>query len=113
VSSYLKSCFVIVSGFILLGASGRAAPASENWENNCAKCHGADGKGQTKAGRKLSLKDYTDAKVQADMKDDEMTKVITEGVKDKAGKEKMKAFKDDLSADEIKDLVAFVRKFKT
>ena len=28
------------------------------------------------------------------------------------GKEKMKAFKGELSAEEVKDLVAFIRKFK-
>ena len=89
-----------------------AAPAAENWENNCTKCHGADGKGQTKAGKKLNLKDYSDAKVQAEMKDADMTKAITNGVFEK-DKEKMKAYKDELSADEIKDLVAYVRKFKT
>ncbi len=32
---------------------------------------------------------------------------------DKAGKEKMKAYKDELSGDEIKELVAYVRKFKS
>ena len=32
--------------------------------------------------------------------------------KDKAGKERMKAYKDELSPQEIKDLVAMVRKFK-
>jgi mono/diheme cytochrome c family protein len=98
--------------FALGTAVGHAAPASENWENLCAKCHGADGKGQTKVGKKLGLKDYTDAKVQAEMKDEEMAKVISGGVNDKAGKEKMKAYKDDISADEVKDLVAFVRKLK-
>ena len=45
------------------------------------------------------------------MKDEEMTKVIAEGIVEK-GKEKMKAYKDELSADEIKELVAYVRKFK-
>ena len=98
--------------FLASAAIGTAAPAAENWENHCAKCHGADGKGQTKPGKKLQLKDYTDAKVQAEMKDDEMIKAIADGVFDKAGKEKMKAFKSELSADEIKDLVAFTRKFK-
>ena len=97
---------------LALGASiSLAAPASENWDNNCTKCHGADGKGQTKVGKKLNLKDYTDAKVQAEMKDADMTKAITSGVF-ADGKEKMKAFKEEISADEIKDLVAFVRKFK-
>src|SRR6185503_9193846 len=71
-----------------------AAPATENWENHCAKCHGADGKGQTKAGRKLNVKDYTDAKVQAEMKDEEMVKATTNGITDKNGQERMKAYKD-------------------
>jgi len=103
---------LLISLLILMTATaGRAAPASENWDNNCTKCHGEDGKGQTKAGKKLQLKDYTDAEVQAKMKDDEMAKTIAEGVFDK-GKEKMKAFKDELSAEEIKDLVAYIRKMK-
>jgi mono/diheme cytochrome c family protein len=97
---------------LALATPGRAAPAAENWENQCAKCHGADGKGQTKPGRKLGVKDYTDAKAQAEMKDDDMTKAITAGVLDPAGKEKMKAYKDEITADEIKDLVAYIRKFK-
>jgi cytochrome c553 len=89
-----------------------AASASDNWDNSCASCHGSDGKGQTKTGKKLKIKDYTDAKVQADLKDEEMVKAVTDGVKGDGGKEKMKAFKDEMSADEIKDLVAFIRKFK-
>ena len=98
---------------LLFGAAlSYAAPASENWENHCTKCHGADGKGQTKVGKKLQLKDYTDAKVQAEMKDDEIINVIAQGITDKAGKEKMKAYKPELSDDEIKDLLAYVRKLK-
>ena len=105
---------ILSSALLVSGASlCSAAPASENWENHCTKCHGADGKGQTKVGKKLQLKDYSDAKVQAEMKDEEMIKVITNGVQDKAGKEKMKAYKDELSADEIKDLVDYTRKLKT
>src|SRR3954470_18060067 len=96
----------IGAALLLATVIGRAAPVAENWENHCTKCHGDDGKGQTKAGKKLQLKDYTDAKVQAEMKDDEMIKVITGGLNDKAGKEKMKAYKDELSSDEIKELVA-------
>lgn len=102
---------VLASLFAVGAALALAAPAAENWENHCAKCHGADGKGQTKAGKKLNVKDYTSAKVQAEMKDEEMVKVTTNGVSEN-GKEKMKAFKDELSAAEIKDLVAYIRKFK-
>jgi len=99
--------------FVVGAAVTTAAPVAENWENHCAKCHGADGKGQTKAGKKLQVKDYTDAKVQAEMKDAEMIKATSDGIFDKAGKEKMKAYKDELSVDEIKDFVAYIRKFKT
>ena len=97
-----------LSGAVTLSS---AAPANENWDNHCAKCHGDDGKGQTKVGKKLKLKDYTDAKVQAEMTDEDMIKATADGVTDN-GKERMKPYKDELSADEIKDLVALVRKFK-
>jgi cytochrome c553 len=105
---------IALSTIVLSLATGVAfaAPAAENWDNNCASCHGADGKGQTKTGKKLKLRDYTDAKVQAELKDAEMIKAITDGVK-VDGKEKMKAFKDELSADEIKDLVAHIRTLKS
>jgi cytochrome c6 len=88
-----------------------AAPASENWENHCASCHGEDGKAQTKQGKKLKLRDYTDAAVQAEMKDDTMLKAILDGVKEN-GKERMKGFREEISEDEAKELVAYVRKLK-
>ena len=97
--------------FFIAGAAGHAAPAAENWENNCTKCHGADGKGETKIGKKLKLKDYSDAAVQAKMTDVDMAKAITDGVIE-GDKERMKAFKDVLTKDEIDALVAYVRKFK-
>ncbi len=105
---------IFAGALIAAGAAiALAAPVAENWENHCAKCHGADGKGQTKAGKKLNVKDYTDAKVQAEMKDDDMIKATADGVFDKAGKERMKAYKEELSAAEIKELVAYIRKFKS
>lgn len=95
----------------LMAAAAYAATAADNWDNNCAKCHSADGSGSSKIGKKLKLKDYTDAAVQAGMKDDEMFKAIKEGITEN-GKEKMKAFKDDLSDAEVNDLVAYIRKMK-
>ncbi len=89
----------------------RAADAKANWDSQCAKCHGEDGKGQTKIGQKLGVKDFTDAKVQADLKDDVAAKTIKEGKKDADGKTLMKPF-DTFSDDEVKALVAYVRAFK-
>ena len=88
-----------------------AADAKENYDKSCAKCHGADGKGQTKMGQKLGIKDYTDAKTQNEMKDDEAFKAIKEGLKDKEGKTLMKPA-EGLSDNDIKALVAHVRTFK-
>ena len=104
---------ILLLGFALLVAgavSASAAEAKETWEKDCAKCHGVDGKGKTKMGEKLGVKDYTDAKVQADMKDADMLKAIKEGVK-KDDKTLMKAF-PDYSEAEMKALVAYVRAFK-
>jgi cytochrome c6 len=108
----MKKLMVIGVALLIAGAASvRAADAKENWEKHCAKCHGPDGKGKTKMGEKLEIKDYTDAKVQADMKDDAMVKAIKEGVKD-GDKTKMKAFGETLNDDEIKALVKFIRDFK-
>jgi len=108
----MKKLVIVSLALLIAGAvSVRAADAKENWEKNCAKCHGPDGKGKTTMGKKLDIKDYSDAKVQAAIKDEEMAKAIKEGVKD-GEKTKMKAFGDALSDDEIKALVKCVRDFK-
>lgn len=91
--------------------SAKAADAKENWGTLCAKCHGAEGKGDTKMGQKLGCKDLTDAKVQADLKDDAATKAIKVGLKSSDDKTLMKPF-DNLTDDEIKALVAYVRGLK-
>ncbi len=91
--------------------SATAADAKATYEKDCAKCHGADGKGETKMGKKSGCKDYTDPKVQAELKDDAGFKAIKEGYKDKEGKQVMKP-SEGLSDDEIKGLVAYMRTFK-
>lgn len=88
----------------------QAADAKAVYEQQCAKCHGADGKGQTVMGKKLGCKDYTNAKVQEELKDEAATKAIKEGYK-VDGKTVMKAY-NSLSDDEIKGLVAYMRSFK-
>lgn len=104
---------------IILGAvtsavalmSAQAQDAKVTYDKGCLKCHGAEGKGDTKMGQKLGAKDYTNAKIQAEMKDDQAFKAIKEGLKDKEGKTVMKPA-EGLTDDQIKALVAFMRTFK-
>jgi cytochrome c553 len=108
----MKKILLLVTMFgLAAGLSAKAADAKENWDTLCAKCHGAEGKGDTKMGQKLGAKDFTDAKVQGDMKDEAATKAIKEGLKSADDKTLMKPY-DTLSADEIKALVAYVRGLK-
>ena len=90
-------------------ARHRAASAPENFETHCASCHGKDGKGETKAGRKAQVKDLTDKAYQAKFADADAFAAIKLGMKDDKGKEKMKAYGDKLTDDEIKAIVAYVR----
>src|SRR6266545_7644716 len=97
--------------FIAAMTSMRAAEVKENWEKHCQKCHGPDGKGQTKMGRQSGVKDYTDPKVQAELKDENAVKIIKEGIVEK-DKKKMDPYKDKLTDEEIKALIGYIRAFK-
>jgi len=92
-------------------ATAFACDSKALYENECAKCHGSDGKGDTKMGKKYGAKDYTDPKVQEALKDDAAFKATKEGLKDKEGKQVMKPA-EGMSDDDIKGLVAYMRTFK-
>ena len=104
-----------VHAFVMLAAVGAltasAATVAENWKEHCAKCHGDTGKGDTKMGRKLSIADLTDAKVQAKFTDEAALKAMKEGVKDKSDKVAMKPIENISDAD-MKALVGYVRTLK-
>jgi mono/diheme cytochrome c family protein len=88
-----------------------AANAATLWKNECATCHGDDGRGDTKMGRKLYISDLTDASLQAKFTDEEAAKSIKVGLKDANGKVIMKAI-SGVSDDDVKALVAYVRSLK-
>lgn len=100
---------IAIATLMLATASVPAADVKQIWEKDCQKCHGADGKGNTRMGKQSGAKDYSDPKVQAEMKDAAAAKVIKQGLKE-GGKEKMKAY-DKLSDDDIKALIAHMRAF--
>ena len=106
-----KSVLSVIALASALLISASAADVKETWEKSCAKCHGPDGKGDTKMGQKLSIKNLTDAKLQSEFTDDQAFKAIKEGIKDNEGKVKMKPA-EGLSDADIKGLVAHVRTLK-
>jgi len=103
--------FLLVCSALATAASLSAADVAANWENHCISCHGPDGKGDTKMGKKLKIKDLTDAAYQATFTDADAFKAVKEGVKSESGKTTMKAI-EGLADDEINALVAHVRTLK-
>ena len=92
-------------------ATAKAGDVKDIWEKTCAKCHGPDGKGQTKMGTKMAVKDFTDPKVQEAFTDEQAFKALKDGLKDADGKIRMKPV-ENISDDDIKALVQIVRGFK-
>ena len=88
-----------------------AANAATLWKKDCASCHGDDGRGDTKAGRKLYINDLTDASLQAKFTDEEAAKSIKFGLKDAKDKVIMNAI-SGVSDDDVKALVSYVRSLK-
>ena len=95
----------------LATAMAIAATPEENYKKHCSKCHGPDGKAQTRLGKKSGAQDLSDKQSAGKLSDEEVFRTIKLGRKDKNGDEKMDAFGGDLSDKEITELVAYIRNF--
>jgi cytochrome c6 len=102
----IVACFVL-SGIILTWAKA-TEPVAENvvinvqsqlYVSNCARCHGADGKGHTQLGQEMDIPDLTTARLSSAR----MTQIITRGDGD------MPAFGKKLKAKQIASLVKYVK----
>ena len=106
---------LLTAAIIPLSARAEVDKKTERtWKAKCASCHGADGKGQTDQGQKMGISDYTDAAWQKSKTDADIKKAISDGVnREKAGKkQEMEGFADKLPAEQIDQLVAYVRSLK-
>jgi mono/diheme cytochrome c family protein len=92
----------LLAGAGLIGSPAKAdtGAAEATFKSKCAGCHGADGKGKAA----MKTRDWASADVQK-MSDADLAAVITNG------KAPMPAYKT-MTADQVKDLVAYVRTFK-
>lgn len=82
------------------------AQAKTTFNEKCARCHGEDGRGETRSGSMLGVPNFTDEKWWQEEKSDErLINSVTNG------KDAMPAFGKKLSKEEIVALVAYVRHF--
>ncbi len=86
----------------LYAQGGEKAEAQALFKKDCAMCHGADGSAQTPMGKSLKIPDLHSAAVQQ-KSDAELKTIISDG------KGKMPAYKNKLKAEEIKDLVTYIK----
>lgn len=97
---------------VLLPSVGMASSAQQNWDEQCAQCHGADGSGKTKTGVKRHIKDYTDPKIQELFSDSGLLKNLLLGIRDEGNADRMPAYKEKMTVAEAKELIALIRSFR-
>jgi mono/diheme cytochrome c family protein len=78
---------------------------AENFKAKCAACHGADGTGNTAAGKAMKVRDLSSADVQGQT-DAQLLEIIAKG------KGKMPGYEKSLGAEKCNELVAYIRTLK-
>ncbi|HEY0377729.1 MAG TPA: cytochrome c [Pyrinomonadaceae bacterium] len=86
--------------------SQAVSDASSVFKDNCAKCHGKDGRAKGFKAKIAGVRNLTDAKWQESVTDERIFNSITNG------RNRMPAFGKKLTDAEIESLVSFVRSLK-
>jgi mono/diheme cytochrome c family protein len=100
-------------GLCLWAAAATVAHASEVsdlFSDKCEVCHGENGKGQTRMGKKFHSPDFTSAKWQAKTSDEAARHTIEDGVVID-GQVRMPPWKEKLTPQQITDLIKYARSF--
>ncbi len=92
--------FLMVGVVFLTGSAG-AEDAAAVYKTKCLSCHAADGTGSP-IGKKMGARDFHDPEL-AKQTDQQLNDTIAKG------KNKMPKYDGKLTADQIKQLVAYVR----
>jgi len=85
--------------------SAGAEDAAALYKAKCQVCHGADGKGDTAAGKKAAAHDFRSADVMK-MTDAGLTDTINKG------KNKMPGYAAKLKPEQVKGLVVYIRELQ-
>ncbi len=107
----LAACALLIVLLALLpslASAGKNPPpsgddAASNFKLQCSSCHGLKGAGDTSLGRTLKVADLLSSEVQK-QSDAQLAEVISDGRKN------MPSFSNSLTQDQIRALVAYIRK---
>ena len=106
----VASAVVLGSGLIDSATTNATAAepfdASAIYNNQCAKCHGRDGRAKSLHAKHVHARDLTAADWQNDVSDERIFNSISNG------KGKMPSFKKKLSENDINSLVTYVRQLR-
>jgi mono/diheme cytochrome c family protein len=91
-------------------AQAKSEQVRDLFRNNCARCHGADGRGDTPLGQTYKSPDFTDPEWWRKNSSITSTARLTDIVR--RGRGGMPGFGKKLTRTEIRSLVGYVRKFK-
>jgi cytochrome c553 len=105
----MKKLLAAAALSLSLAGPAFADESAEIWKAKCKSCHGEDGRGDTKVGKKEKVADMSTPEYQSKHSDAVLKKVIAEGSQDN---KKMKPFKDKLSDAEMDGLVKHIRGLK-
>jgi len=99
----LLSVFLLVcAGIFVSAAAAGAQDAAGVYKAKCVACHGADGKGNTPAGKNMKVRDFASPEV-AKETDAELIEITAKG------RNKMPGYANSLKDAQIKELVAYIR----
>ena len=93
---------VVVAPLLLCSRTRADDKSAATYKAKCVTCHGADGKGDTPAGKSTKVRSFADPEV-VKASDDDFAGIIEKG------KGKMPGYGKSLKPDEIKDMVAYIR----
>ena len=93
---------VVVAPLLLCTETRADDKSAATYKAKCATCHGADGKGDTPAGKSTKVRSFADPEV-VKASDDDLAGIIEKG------KGKMPGYGKSMKPDEIKDMVAYIR----
>jgi mono/diheme cytochrome c family protein len=113
IAGILTIVLMLAIGILPASAAGDATAGGKIFAAKCARCHGADGKGNGPDLEKLhpssSPVDWTNPGVMKQWSDEEIVAIITKGGKAVNSSPVMPPFQGKLTDAQIQDLLAFIR----